>query len=268
MDIYIDVLIVINCYVCWLALSLTATLTHTYISAKLKTIATLFGGASSLLILLTSESTLHTVLISAAKLLSLIAIVLIAFYKRPIKKYITVLSVYLAVNLLIGGVAYLLNTIFGKDILFIKNGIVYFDISFMQLILTTAAVYTAITVISRIYDKVCDKNRSYKIEFTLCDNTYMLSAVADTGNTATDIFSGKPVVICTGIKLYSEDSTQLPIPIPYNTISGEGILYAIKPDSIFITDESNYRQQVNALVAGVEADSRGQRAIFNPKILN
>ncbi len=115
---------------------------------------------------------------------------------------------------------------------------------------------------------MCDKDHSYKVEFTLKDNMYMFSAVADTGNTATDIFTGKPVVICTATKLYSDDLSYFPIPIPYNTISGEGILYAIKPDSIYIIDESNHRQHVNALVAGIEADGNGRRAIFNPKILN
>lgn len=268
LDIYIDVLIVINCYICWLALSLTATLTHTYLAPKLKTIGSLIGGTSSLLILMTSNNTLQTVLVYAAKLVSFFIIVLIAFYKQSVKKYMTIGAIFLVLNLIIGGAAYLVSSLLGNRVIYLVNGTVYFDVSFLQLIITTAAVYFSISLVIRIYDRICDKSHSYKVEITLRDSSYLLSAVADTGNNVTDIFSGKPVIICTGVELYTDGSEYLPIPVPYNTISGEGIIYAIKPESIYITDEANSRQRVNALVAGVRSESSSQRAIFNPKILN
>ena len=160
------------------------------------------------------------------------------------------------------------NRVYGEEVFYIKNGSIYFDVSLIQLILTTSIVYIIIIVISRVYDRTCCKSQSYKVEFSLSNSIYKLSAVADTGNNVTDIFTGKHVIICTGIKLYRDDAYYLPIPIPYNTVSGDGIIYAIKPDSVYITDELNKSYRVDALVAGIDNECGCKRAIFNPKILN
>ena len=266
LDIYIDVLIIVNCYICWLTLSATAFITHTYINPKLKLLSTVLAGASSLIIMLPSEKPLHTILINSLKILSLSAIILTSFYEVNTKKKFVAALAYIGINILLAGGVYLTRGFFGENVIYTNNGVVYFDVSLTQLIVLTAFIYFALIMSSRLYSRYSDKNHSYKVEFTLCEKSYVLCAIADTGNLAKDIFTGKPVIICTGISLYVDD-TVYPIPIPYNTISGEGILYAYKPDSIYIIDEKAQKHQVNALVAFVEDNSNEQRAIFNPSIL-
>lgn len=267
LDIYIDVLVVVNCYICWMMLSAAALITHIYISPRLKVMATLLGGASSLVLLLPSETPLQRFAVIVIKVFSLFAIIYIAFYKQNPKKILVAAFVYLGINLLLGGAVYLAKTVFGNDIIYSNNGILYFDISLTNLIVVTALIYIALVVLSRLHSRYSDKNHSYRVEFSLGDENYSLCAVADTGNLAKDIFSGKPVIVCTGISLYKDGSAFAPIPVPYSTIAGEGILYAVRPSRICIVDESKSRLEVDALVAGIESESGECRAIFNPNIL-
>ncbi len=267
LDIYIDVLIVVNAYICWLMLSSVSFIANIYIRPRLKVIATLLGGLSSLIILTSSETALQSLLAFALKLISLLAVIFISFYKQPVKKIAVAGLLYIGLNLLLGGAVYLTKPLFGDSVIYSNNGVLYFNISLTQLIVTTAFIYLLLVLSSRLYYRFCDKNHSYKVEFSVGDSEYCISAIADTGNLAKDVFTGKPVIICTGISLYSDISDALPIPVPYNTISGEGILYAIKPNRICIIDEKNSRLEVDALVAGIESISGERRAIFNPNIL-
>ncbi len=266
LDIYIDVLIVVNCYICWLALSATAFITHTYISSKVKLLSTLLAGVSSLIILLPSEKPLHVVFINLLKVISLFAIVFISFHKVNIKKKVVALLVFVGINILLAGGVYLTNSFFKENVIYTNNGVIYFDVSLTHLIIVTAFIYFTLVLSSRLYSRYSDKNHSYKVEFTLFEKCYVLCAIADTGNLAKDVFTGKHVIICTGINLYTDNSSY-PIPIPYNTVSGEGILYAYKPDSVYIIDEKEQKHRVSALVAVAQPNGGEIRAIFNPSIL-
>ena len=267
MDIYIDVLVVINAYICWLLLSAASYITHTFISATRKLLSSLIGGFSALILLVQSENTLHVILIHTLKLITFIAVVYICFYKQRIRKIIVSALVYFGLNVLLGGAVEAMNRIFGNSAIYVNNGVLYFDISLTDLILTTASIYVLLVISSRLYARCSSKNHSYRVEFSIKGNSYSLMAIADTGNHARDIFSGKPVIVCTGIDLYNNSESIRTIPVPYNTISGEGILYALRPDRICVTDETNTRVEVDVLVAGIESKCGECRAIFNPDIL-
>ncbi len=248
-------------------MSSASAIIHTHIKAKQILVSSLIGGALSLMILLPSKNTLQILLAYALRLIGLLLISFIAFFESDIKKKLFATVVFVALNAFLAGVIYFINGFANSSSITVYNGVLYFDTSVISLIAVTALVYLALIIISRIYDNKYSKEHSYRVEFELYGRHYSMSAMADTGNSAKDIFTGKPVIVCTGIKLYTESSSVRPIPIPYSTISGEGILLAYKPDYAYIIDENETKRKVTALVAAIENDCGNERAIFNPCIL-
>ena len=264
MDIYIDVLIILNTYLTWLLLSLTAALTHTALKTSRCALASFIGGMSSLIILIPTPVKLIGFTVFVLKVISCAAIVTVAFYRQSAKKLALLIVSFFAVSMLISAALELLQTAVGTSPFCLQSGFIYLDISPLNLVISTAVIYFAVCVFSKLFSKKLGVLNSYRIDFQIGCKAFSLDAVADTGNTARDLFSGLPVIICTGVDI--KDGKKLRA-VPYKTISGEGILYAFSPDNLIITDEKGSRKEISALVAGINSNGE-QKAIFNPKILN
>ncbi len=267
MSIYLDTLVVVNVYISWLTLSLTSRVAHIACSPKRKALAALLGGFSSLTIVIPCKNAALTALTLLLKVVFLMAVSASAFYKRgmSIKRIVTATAAFFVTNLLFGGGVYLLQAALKTDIIYINGFNFYFDISLAQLIFMTCAVYLAISIISFFVSNKLDRAHSYRVTVTVGENSYCMDGVCDTGNTVTDLFSGKNVVICTGFNDNASTCEKRITAVPYSTVNGEGVLYAFSPDSLYIEDEKGLKKQVNALVAFTEGGSK--RAVFNPKVL-
>ena len=264
MDIYIDVLIILNTYLTWLLLSLTAALTHTAMKTSHCAIASFIGGVSSQIILIPAHGKLISFTVLLLKILSCIAIIAVAFRRQSVKKLLLLTTSFVAASMLISAALELLQTLVGTAPFCLQSGFIYLDISPLNLVISTAVIYFIICIFSKLFAKNLGVLNSYRIDFQIGCKVFSLDAIADTGNTARDLFSGLPVIICTGVDI--KDGKKLRA-VPYKTISGEGLLYAFSPDAISITDEKGSRREISALVAGIDTGGE-QKAIFNPKILN
>lgn len=262
-DIYLDVLVVINTYITWLLVSLTVALTHTYSKALPRAAASFIGGLSALIILIPQGDKLLCFTSAALKIISCIAIVVTAFWRQSVKKYFVLTLSFLGINMLLSAALELLQRALKTHPIALSSGFIYLDISPVNLIVSTAAIYLSVCFVSKLFSKRLGKLNAYRVDFKLGCKAFSLDGVADTGNTAKDLFSGLPVIICTGVSLESSGFIRA---VPYKTISGEGVLYALNPESITVTDEKGIVRKVTALVAGVPGTGE-QRAIFNPQIL-
>ncbi len=258
MSIYLDVLVLVNTYISWLMLSLTAKLSRFGIKAWRLALSAFLGGFSALIIVFPMPNLLALFL----KALSLVLISLTAFWQKGIVvvKLITLTGIYIVVNIVFGGAVYLVQRLLQTDVIYFGNYSVYFSISAVNLILTTAVIYLAMCLLSRLFGQRLGKVRSYKVLFSLDDKSYSLQGIADTGNTVCDVFSGKPIIICTGF-----DEAQGGIPVPYSTVNGDGVLFAVKPNTLHIQDEQGKLKPASALVAFKQGSEK--RAVFNPNIL-
>lgn len=256
---------VVNIYITWILLSLLESLTHFDIKRINLVLASLLGGISSLLILIESKSTYITFLLTALKIVAYILCSLIAFCGTSLKRKALYSAYFIGLNILLGGAVKLISEHFGSSAILVYNGTVYLYVSVYLLIVLTAVLYLTISVIERIAEYRAGRNRCYKVKIIYHSNEYILDGIADTGNSVHDVFTGKPVMICKGIPLYSELSDFVRI-IPYTTIAGEGMLYAVKPESVIITDEGKLSKNVDVLVAGIP-DNPENIAVFNPVIL-
>ncbi|MCD8108039.1 MAG: sigma-E processing peptidase SpoIIGA [Oscillospiraceae bacterium] len=261
MSIYLDTLVIVNAYITWLTLSLTAKLSHQY-SHPMRMVAGAFIGGFSALIIILPEC----VAVFFLKILSFIIIIIVAFLRKGMSKarLFILCFEFLGVNVIFGGAVYLIQTLMGADIIYINNASFYFDISLGTLIFFTAVIYVMTVIISGILERKADRNHSYRVMFASGGNRYSFDGVADTGNTVTDLFSGKPVIICTGLS--EKPAMERFSAVPYSTIDGEGLLYAFSPDELFIEDETGAKKSVNALLAFTDSGER--RAVFNPAILH
>ncbi|MCD7732694.1 MAG: sigma-E processing peptidase SpoIIGA [Oscillospiraceae bacterium] len=261
MSIYLDTLVIVNAYITWLTLSLTSKLSHQY-SKPVRMAAGAFIGGFSALIIIIPES----IGVIFLKILSFAVIITVTFLRRGMGKqrFLILSAEFFGVNIVFGGAVYLLQSLIGTDIIYINNASFYFDISLGTLIFFTAVIYVLTVIISGFLSRKADRNHAYRVMFDYGGSSYSFDGVADTGNTVTDLFSGKPVIICTG----SGDKPNLErfSAVPYSTIDGEGLLYAFSPDELYIEDETGKKKNVNALLAFTESGER--RAVFNPAILH
>ena len=260
MSIYLDTLVIVNAYITWLTLSLTAKLTHQYSKPVRMATGAFIGGFSALLIIIP-----ESIWVMFLKVLSLIIVIAMAFLRKGMSKsrFLIICAEFLGVNIIFGGAVYLVQSLVGAEIIYINNASFYFDISLGTLIFFTAVIYVLTVIISGFFAGKADRNHAYRVLFTSNGKKYSYDGVADTGNTVTDLFSGKPVIICAGSSenLHLEHFSA----VPYSTVNGEGLLYAFSPDELYIEDETGNRKTVNALLAFTDGGER--RAVFNPAIL-
>jgi len=261
MSIYLDTLVIVNAYITWLTLSLTSKLSHQYSSPVRMAIGAFIGGFSSLIIVIPAS-----IWVVFLKILSFILIVATVFLRKGMSKsrFMIICVEFLGVNIVFGGAVYLLQSVIGSDIIYINNASFYFDISLGTLIFFTAVIYVLTVIISGFLERKVDSSHAYRVMFTSGGNSYSFDGVADTGNTVTDLFTGKPVIICTGSS--EKPSLERFSAVPYSTIDGEGLLYAYSPDELYIEDETGRRIAVNALLAFTDSGER--RAVFNPAIIH
>lgn len=108
------------------------------------------------------------------------------------------------------------------------------------------------------------KSVSFSIRFNCLDNEFNLKAVADTGNKLKELISGKPIIICKGISI---DTNEIGIPVPYSTISDDGLIYAFKPEYVEIRDYKNNVYKPEVYIAFSDRSNDEPLAIFDPEII-
>lgn len=76
------------------------------------------------------------------------------------------------------------------------NGVVYFDISVLALILSTTAAYLLLLLFERLFAGRVDERRLYEITVTAGGRAVSCKGLADTGSDLREPFSGAPVIVC------------------------------------------------------------------------
>lgn len=272
--IYIDVLIVLNIYVNFFLLKATARLTHT----PLKTARCIFASAAGSLFSLTIFLPLKGFILPLVlKLAAAVVIVLLTFGISTVRQTVKNVFYFYLVNFLFGGIIMLFFVTFRPKFMAVGNTYFYVDFSLLSLIVFTAVSYFAVTLFRRFTDKAI--KGKYKIIIRLGKKAVSEDAVADTGNSLVDMFSGKPVIICrfsviseiTGIdeEPSPENMEKFTVKgirlIPYSTIGENGLIPVFSPDEIIIRDEENgVSKKVDAMVG---INSKDVPAIFNPNLL-
>ena len=263
--VYIDVLIVLNTYVTFLLLKATAALLHKKTRRVKMVIACALGGLCSLSVLLPPLLPAVSVVY---KIISGAIIAETAFDDDTLRARARTMLVFFITSAAFGGII-MLFWLFGKGVNF-PNGQLYIDVSFVTIVVSSAAAYSGIKILRRFFDgKASDKK--YTVCVTHKGGETNLSGFADSGNNITDMFTGKHVL------LLSREATRsarpiipsnIPRPIPVKTAMSEGLITVFRVEGITITDEDGEIHIADMLI-GIAAQNfeEGIDAVFNPKIL-
>lgn len=127
---------------------------------------------------------------------------------------------------------YLLDITFTYEntgLVFIKNGYI---LNFLLLI-------TASPIIIYMYIKEYKSYRitisnKYQIEIYLNENKYTLEAILDTGNTLTDPYKKRPIIL---IDIEVSYKRKKIIYVPYKALNTEGVIPCILPDKVIVNDK-------------------------------
>ncbi|MBQ5889516.1 MAG: sigma-E processing peptidase SpoIIGA [Clostridia bacterium] len=257
MTIYADILVLINTYVNYFVLLATCTFLRTPRRFLRLFLGAAVGGVCSLVILLPQKNELISML---CQLSIAVLIIFITFGFDYLHIFLKRLASFFLVSFLFSGSVYFIYQIFKPNRLIINNSVIYFDISTIELILGSAAIYAVIIVV-RTLNGGFAKNDRKKVKMTIEHNGKRVefSCLIDTGNMLRDAFTDMPVAVvdssvsrCLMIDLnnLSEDTikqNKLRY-IPYNTVGNEGLMPVFKPDCVLLDG-----RRVDNLLIGVSS---------------
>lgn len=180
---------------------------------------------------------------------------LISFsYKNIIFTIKNIIYIY-TTSIFIAGFIYLLNTnIFPT----INSNILNI------VILILLAPIITIVYIKSIHNIKTNHSDYYKVDIYIDDNEKItVNGFLDTGNKLIDPYKGRPIIIISESIMKTENKKILLV--PYNTVSGNGLLKCVIPKKIYIYNVG-YR---NKLLIGItdEINIEGADCILNQKLL-
>ncbi len=266
MVVYLDVLIFLNIVIDFSLLNLALFI----IGRKVKTIrliiASLFASAFSLMIFVPRLSVLIEM---AVMLISALISCMITLGKSNIKLFLKLYFSFLAVSVAFNGIITVVWIAFKPGGMILKNSILYFNISAVEMIIWTIISYIIIKGVLFIIRRSSPVASRCKVTLINKDKTIELTALVDTGNSLRDIYTGKQVIITdiSTAKDFFGDITLLPpILLPYSTVDGVSMItaYSCKKTKI------NNRDIGASLIAVTDKiiDDSDYKAIVNPQILN
>lgn len=266
--IYIDVLLILNLYINWFLLKGTARVTHTRLTSLRCFLAAAAGSLTSLAVFLPA---MPLPLSLCIKLISGAIPVGAAFAMRGMRCFLRCLFVFLTLSFAFAGFMLAVCLVSGTDILIWSGSCIYLHFSLTALILCTSAAYFLLRVFSWAKLRFFHSDEIYEVIIRIGTHTAKLKGIADTGNSLTDCFTGKAVVIFGKESLSSIPEISEPEKLsgyrllPYATVSGSGIMPVFCPDEIIIKSVSRDTIHTTDAMAGLaEGESN---AIFSPNLL-
>ncbi|MBO7178707.1 MAG: sigma-E processing peptidase SpoIIGA [Clostridia bacterium] len=271
MVIYLDVLIAVNIFVTYIELVCTRVIVKRDTKKAGIIIATLLGGASSLIIFWEEMPLIFSVVY---KLFVGIGISYIAFMPKNKKLFLKVTLAFFLVNFIFGGVMYFAEITFNMTSVIYMNGTVYFDISLLFLVSMTLICYGLLLLGDYILKRRTSENTLYDVKLYFRNETVELKALYDTGNHLTDGVESKPVIIaelyellklftCEEVDYLRSSGITAEVPdslksilriIPCNSVTGSSVLKAFIPSKIEIRN-NEFCYETSFLVVAVLNDS-------------
>lgn len=268
MVIYADVLMVLNMAVNYFLLLAASRLCKLNLKLGRLLLGAGIGGILSLYILLPPLGSFFE---AALRPVFAAGIVFAAFGRRRPRVFLQIWAVFFGVTLLFGGAMLALYTLFRPDGMAIDGGVVYFRISPLLLIISTALCYAIIRLVQFLGQRKSPEAMRQKITLEYLGRSAEFTALIDTGHSLQDPFTGAQVVLISakGAQKLGNISDAKEIGryrlIPCRTAGGESILEGLKVDRLL----ADGRTSGEGLVAAV-SKSIGQEdydAIISPQML-
>lgn len=250
--IYADTLIFINTFVTYFLLLGTDLLLHFQIHRLRILAASLLGGVYSLILL----ADLPVPLCILLRIGVCILIRWIADGFSALRRFIKGLCVFLLVNFVFAGLMLAVSLLLRPSGFLCSFGAVYFDVSIPFILALTLAAYGLIRLVLLLCAGHPSDSHYGTIALRTPCGTAQGKGIFDTGNHLCDSFTGKPVILVSGIFadplvppgvrefLHGKTLAECSIEpqwqnrlrlFPYSTVGGSGLLPAFRCDSVTLT---------------------------------
>lgn len=267
MTVYADVLVAVNYLLNLLILVVAGKITGTVISRRRVCLAALVGALGSLVIFLPFYG---FALQTAGKLLLAAGMTAAAFGFRPVKRLArNLLSVFTVSFLFAGAMAALEFFVSPAGVLF-YNGVVYFNLSALQLVGWSVAAFLILTLTSRVFASRPASKTLYRLTIRTNGKTISLNGLSDTGNALREPFSGAPVIVCSrslAEKMMADQPQERVRLIPCSTVAGNGVLTGFRPDEVEIAGDGKIVKTSDVYIAAGSWEIDGEyQAVLHPQL--
>ncbi len=168
-----------------------------------------------------------------------------------------IVSVYLS-SCLMGGVMFGISLLFGGGF----SGGTFVCTVPVRIALASAFVCALLPrVVLTLIHTLKSRASRVRVEIRLRDRVFTAEALVDSGNLLVEPITGRSVVVVKKGLLPKERG----LPVPYRTIGGEGLIYALRPESVRVF-QGGWRS-VDALVAEADTELLAADAIFPAELL-
>lgn len=279
--VYVDVLVVLNFIVNYLLLAVSVRLGGGGCSRLRLALAALIGAGASLALFLPPLPTAVNVALKTG-LSALLAVVAGGY--RDGRGYLRQLFLLLVSSFILAGLLLCVTLLGARPSGLYYNGVVYFPISSMQLLLGAAAAYLAMALWKRFSRRGMAVQEQYLVSLSVGGRTVELVGEMDSQNRLIDFFSGTPVVVGPRTLLepilpqgmryalqedYSAGQWMAGIRmIPCRTVAGEELLPAFRPDRMVLESgkETIEVEDVYIAVASQLDKARDKKLLLNPAL--
>lgn len=230
MTVYVDVLLCINLIVDYFIISLTAKLLKTSCRFGRQLLGSAVGGICALFILLPEGGIILNLLL---RLLTAAAVITASFGFGSVSLFLRKVCAFFAISFVFSGAMFAVWYFIRPAGLLVHNGIVYYNLSSIVLIVSAIFVYCLITLISRFIARKTLQTCRLKIETD--SSTVEVIALVDSGNKLKEPFSERPVVLIDPkYSFILEGAKNKERVIPYSTVSDSGILLGVRPKAVYL----------------------------------
>lgn len=256
--VYVDILLAINLAVDYLVLFGTARLA----GAKFVRIRGFLGAVLGAFYSLIVFFGFSKIVFAVTKLAASVLMVLITFGKRKFGEFLRLLIIFYICGFLFSGFMMLINSFAKTDSFFVKGGIVYFDFSALEIVLSGTAAFVITEILQRLFRRG-EPEGNFLAKVFCFGKTAVLKGFTDTGNNLSELLSGTPVAVTSAKsfekilppKMLSEIrnmdlSTEYKLMlIPCKTVSGSVLIPGFRPEKVVIINESGEFEAENIIIA-------------------
>lgn len=259
--VYVDILLFINFIIDYLLLMVTEKLCGRKTAKKRTILGASIGSLSSLSIFLPYLGLPTEV---ALKVGISVVMLLITFEYISFKRFLWEFFIFFTVNFLSAGLILAITVVFKPRNMLYYNGVVYFDISAVVLIINIALVYLIVTLMDMFIRGTSIQSGTYDVQLEFMGKSCKLKAIMDTGNKLREPFSGTPVVVVgiddlkqilprelthyilegawegvnTADNITPETKKRFRV-VPCSHVGGSGLMPALRGDKLLAANEKN-----------------------------
>lgn len=238
--IYADVLVIINFFVTYFLLLSTSLLCRERLSRIRLLFSSLLGGFYSLSILLPAEHKAAGILLRVG---AAVLPVVITFGYKSFSCFVRREISYLVCNFIFAGLMFGIWYFICPSGMYFNGSVVYFDIDLIELVVLTVLCYGFLKLFNMLFKSRAPVNTIFFCEFFFEGKEHKLKAFLDTGNSLTDPFTGKAVIVASREAFsgaFTEELTENAFQehklrfIPCSTLAGRSLLPSFSPGKVYI----------------------------------